>query len=228
MSTGPTKCQILVINVAMAFATLFSACIPPSQAPFASYELCSSSWYGIVPGTTDVGTAIEILGTLSFVDGRSIEYITSEIEGAEATVVWQQYAGIPARRNGTMLVHDGVVIAIQAPLPFELSLKQALLDCGEPILVRASFDGESPFHWYQFFYPTKGILLLGRFEREQLDNAILTPEIRIVEAVFFLPGDISAYLMNIRHFTSRETAEAYAEEFVPWPGLNETIPAYSF
>lgn len=228
MRVGPI--WISIVGVAV-FSTVLGACVPPQPPPQPAsdvdYVLCSSSgWYGIIPSTTSVESATKILSNLPFVSSNSIKY--SEKFLKEPSVEWQQTGAIPARRRGAMQVHDDRIVSIRAPLLNELSLQQALKNCGAPALVRASYDGETPFHWYEFFYPDKGILLIGIFEREQLDSAIIAPGIRIIEVEHFPPSDIFTYLTNIRRFTSRGGVEAYAKTFVAWPGLNGIIPAYPF
>lgn len=222
----------LVAILAFIVSFVLIGCAPPmflSSDMSTTKTICSSTgWYGIIPGYTQVNDAIEIIKRLPFIDSESIRVFTENGFGEEPDIVWQQFGGIPAYHDGGMLVRDDRIISIQAPLSFELSLEQALDSCGEPAFVRASYDGESPFHWYEFFYPSSGMLLTGRYERRLSDIADIVPQIRIIEIEYFPAGDLRWYLKNIRQLLSEDAIESYLDEFVAWPGINATIPAYPY
>ena len=224
---------ITIASPTIILLVVLGGCVPaqiPSPAVSdVNMALCSSpGWYGVIPGTTGIGTAIGILGDLSFVDNQSVQRITEEGFGDESAIIWQQYGGISARRNGRMQILDGVVVSIQAPVFAEILLEQAINECGTPSRVRASFDGESPFHWYQLFYPERGLMLVGRLGRDQLDRAVMEPSIRIIETTTFRPMELVIYLEDVENFVSDEAVQTYAEEFVAWPGFGYSIPAYPF
>lgn len=207
---------------------MVGACTPPVPTPENDANICGlAGWHGIMPGKTDIDKATKILKDISFIDAGTIAQIPERATNREPSIVWQQ-KGMPARRHGLMQIQNGIVISVQAPVPTEVLLSQAITECGTPSLVRASFDGESPFHWYQFFYPEKGLIVVGRLEREQVDRAVIGPGIRIIETIYFQPMDLVTYLKDVQNFVSNEAAQAYANEFIPWPGFNSSIPAYQF
>lgn len=219
----------------LGFLTSCGSVLPEVMPPMQDSSLVSGipcsppCWQNIVPEKTSVEEAKMLLSTLTFVDPKTITRDSRVPKSYDDALRWRYQGATLERHGGLLYVQNGVVISFIVHLPRCIAFGEIVSSIGDPDLVRASRDPELPYAWYDFYYPSMGLMIHGRYLKNGNNTALIVPEICIYRADYFGPDQQETYFLNIEFFDNDpQILAGVIAEYEVWPGFGESIPLLDY
>jgi len=165
-----------------------AACTPTPGVGLLDTSCQAPCWHGIVPGTTSIDDALELLPQIPGVSGRSIA--VRDEGGGRKYVSWVMTSG-GGSFYGELTATSSAVSVIALSLDGEVTLKDLFLAYGQPE-VAGGFYGQGEVYWRSVFllFDQGLAAVLGDEGWPSIETWRLRPGDRVTHLYFYEPDSL--------------------------------------